>query len=507
MSNIRHILRLHTQGVGFFEIIRQTSISRTTLRKHINDFKGSGLSFEDINELSDADLEELFQKPEERPVDIVLQKLLELFPTMDRELKRRGVTRMTLWQEYIKNYPDGYGYSRFNRYFKKWKEQAKPVMHKEHLAGDKMYIDFAGQKLSFTDPATGTGQPVEVFVAILGASQLTYVEAVMTQKKEDFIPACENALHFFGGVPGAIVCDNLRAAVKKVSRYEPSINETFFDFGEHYNTAILPARVRRPTDKAPVEIAIRIIYSRIYAKLRDQTYNSLKELNKAIWDALEEHNNQIITGNEYSRWQLFRDREKAALLPLPLLRYEFKKQAYITVPKNGHIRLSADKHHYSVPYNFIGKSIKVLYSNEDVEMFYNYERIAFHKRDRTPYTYTTVNKHLFPAYRYTAELASERFVALAEDIHPDVTRYIGKILEGQRHRDQAYRICTGILDFAKKVGNDRLTKACQRAENCGIYSYRIIKKILEQGLDMCDNEDEKLKMPEHNNIRGKEYYQ
>lgn len=140
MSNIRHILRLHTQGVGFFEIIRQTSISRTTLRKHINDFKGSGLSFEDINELSDADLEELFQKPEERPVDIVLQKLLELFPAMDRELKRRGVTRMTLWQEYIKNYPDGYGYSRFNRYFKKWKEQAKPVMHKEHVAGDKMYI-------------------------------------------------------------------------------------------------------------------------------------------------------------------------------------------------------------------------------------------------------------------------------------------------------------------------------------------------------------------------------
>ncbi len=507
MSNIRHILRLHTQGVGFFEIIRQTGIFRTTLRKCINDFKASGLTFEEINELTDKDLEELFQKPEEKPMDLMLQSLLDRFPAMDKELKRKGVTRMTLWQEYIKENPGGYGYSRFNRYFKRWKDQVKPVMHKEHIAGDKMYIDFAGERLSITDPHTGIEQKVEVFVAILGASQLTYVEAVMTQKKEDFIPACENALHFYGGVPGAIVCDNLRAAVKRTSRYEPSINETFFDFGEHYNTAILPARVRKPTDKAPVEIAIRIIYSRIYAKIRDQTFYSLEDLNKAIWMALEEHNNQIITGTNYSRRQLFKDKEMVALLPLPLLRYEFKKLAEITVPKNGHIRLSVDKHHYSVPYQFIGKSIKVLYSNENVEMYYHYEQIAFHKRDRTPYKYTTVNEHLFPAHRFTTELASDRFVVLAEGIHADVKVYIAKVLESQRHRDQAYRICLGILDFAKKVGNERLTKACQRATNCGIYSYRIIKKILEQGLDMLEDDADNLKMPEHNNIRGKEYYQ
>jgi len=370
-----------------------------------------------------------------------------------------------------------------------------------------MYIDFAGQRLSITDPSTGAEKNVEIFVAILGASQLTYVEAVMTQKKEDFIPACENALQFYGGVPGAIVCDNLRAAVKKTSRYEPSINETFFDFGEHYNTAILPARVRQPTDKALVEIAIRIIYTRIYAKLRDQKFYSLGELNKAIWTALEEHNNQILTNTNYSRRQLFNDKESAALLPLPLLRYEFKKLAYITVPKNNHICLSADKHHYSVPYRFIGKSIKVLYTNESVEMYYHYEQIALHKRDRTPYKYTTDNEHLFPAHRFTTELASERFITQAEDIHIDVKLFIGKVLESQRHRDQAYRLCIGILDFAKKVGNERLTKACQRATNCGIYSYRIIKKILEQGLDMLEDDANNMKMPEHNNIRGKEYYQ
>lgn len=507
MSNIRHILRLHTQNIGFFEIIKQTGILRSTLRKYINDFNSSGLKFEEINELSDKDLEELFLKPEEKPVDVRQQKLLSLFPAMDKELKRKGVTRKILWEEYKKNNPDGYGQVRFSQLFAEWKARPVPIMHKEHKAGDKMYIDFAGQKLSIIDETTGIEKMVEVFVAILGASQLTYVEAVMSQQKEDFIPACENALQFFGGVPGAIVCDNLRSAVKRTSRYEPSINETFADFAEHYNTAIVPARKYKPTDKAPVEIAVRISYTRIYAKIRDEKFYSLVALNRAIWTALEEHNNQIITGKEWSRLQKFTDIEKNALLPLPFLRYEFKKLAYVTVPKNCHICLPADKHYYSVPYQFIGKNIKIMYSNDKVEMFYHYERIAFHTRDRQPYKYTTVNDHLSPAHRFVVELTSDRFLTMAGEIHSDVKLYIKVVLESQRHRDQAYRLCIGILGFAKKVGNERLTKACQRAANFGTYNYRIIKKILEQGLDMDKDDGENLRMPEHNNIRGKEYYQ
>ena len=178
MSNIRHILRLYTQKIAFFEIIKQTGILRATLRKYINDFKKSGLKFEEINELSDKDLEELFLKPEEKPTDIRLQKLLSLFPAMDKELKRKGMTRKILWEEYIKNHSDGYGNCRFNQLFAKWKSSPVPIMHKEHKAGDKLYIDFAGQKLSIIDEPTGTVRDVEVFVAILGASQLTYVEAV-----------------------------------------------------------------------------------------------------------------------------------------------------------------------------------------------------------------------------------------------------------------------------------------------------------------------------------------
>ena len=208
MSNIRHILRLHTQKRSKTEIIVQTGIPRNTLKKYIRDFKESELTFEEINELSDADLEELFVKPEEKPVNEKLRTLFNLFPKIDKELKRKGVTRMLLFEEYKSKHPDGVGKSQFSWHFSQWKSRVAPTMRKEHKAGDKLYIDFAGEKLSIIEQETGVVKPVEVFVAILGASQLTYVQAVMTQQKEDFIPACEDALHFYGGVPSAIVPDN-----------------------------------------------------------------------------------------------------------------------------------------------------------------------------------------------------------------------------------------------------------------------------------------------------------
>lgn len=385
MCNIRHILRLHTQGVGFFEIIKQTDVQRDQLKKYIDDFQKNGLTFEEINELSDNDLKELFQKPIEKPLNPALKTLLELLPGMEKGFKTGNVTRKNIWDNYIALHPDGYNYPAFVYHFRKWMTRGKPVLHKEHKHGDKMYIDFAGQKLSVIDKTTDEEKNVEVFVAILGASQYTYVEAVTTQRKEDFISACENALQFYGGVPGAIVCDNLRAAVKRTSRYEPSINETFADFGEYYNTAILPARPYKPTDKAPVEIAIRIIYGRIYAKLKDMKFFSLEELNKTIRGALEEHNNLPLTGKPYSRSQLFNEKEKPTLLPLPVLRYEFKKMAFKEVPRHCHVCLSSDKHYYSVPYQYIGKTVKMFYSNQKVEVFYRYECIASHERDRTPF--------------------------------------------------------------------------------------------------------------------------
>jgi transposase len=509
MIKIRQILRLHTQGHSKLKIAMQTGVARNTLKKYLAAFTASGLSFEQINVLSDKDLEDMFVKPEDKPLNEKLQTLFSLFPGVDKELKKKGVTRQMLWQQYRQGNPNGLGLSQFKQYYAQWKAQVNPTMHMEHKAGDKMYIDFAGEKLHYTDPQNGQPQPVEVFVGILGASQLTYVEGVMTQQKEDLVVVCENTLYYYQGVPAAIVPDNLKSAVTQSSKYEPTLNETFADFASHYGTTVLPARAFRPRDKALVENAVRLVYSRIYVKVRAGRYYSLAELNAAIREALEAHNNALLSGRNYSRRQLFEEIERAALMPLPALRYELKKQLFATVAKNGHAALGPDKHYYSVPYRFIGKKVKLLYSRHTVEIYYNYERIALHRRSKSPYQYTTEKEHLASTHRFVSEWTPDRFADWAGSIHEDVRLYVLKVLDRKQHPEQAYKSCMGILGFAKKVGHERLIKACQRALGYGAYNYKTIQKILELQLDQKDAPDEtdQLSMPLHDNIRGGEYYQ
>ena len=243
-------------------------------------------------------------------------RLVEFFPEMEKALKHRENTKEKQWQQYIALHPDGYRVSQFKRYYLQWLKVRNPVMHMEHKAGEKMYVDYAGQKLQIIDPASGEEIPVEVFVAILGASQLTYVEASYSQKKEDFIGSCENALHYFGGVPNAIVTDNLKSAVIKGNRYEPTLNEAFRDFVSHYTMAALPAAPYKPKYKALVEGAVKIIYRTIYGTVKERVYSSLELINQAIGLALEEHNNQLFKNRPFSRRQLFEETERHTLNPL-----------------------------------------------------------------------------------------------------------------------------------------------------------------------------------------------
>jgi transposase len=483
-------------------------VSRNTLKTYIKLFEESGLSYSQLDELTDKDLEQLFIKPGEKPLNAKQKLLFSLFPDFEKQLKRKGMTRQLLWEDYRKVHPDGIGRSQFNLYFTQWKAQMHPTMHIEHKAGDKLYIDFAGDKLSYTDLQTGELIPVEVFVSILGASQLTFVEAVMSQQKEDFIAACESALHYYGGVPAAVVPDNLKAAVTKSSKYEPTLNDTFSEFAEHYGFTILPARAYRPKDKALVEGAVKIAYNRIYTKLHHQTFYSLQELNEAIRKALEDHNNAPLTGRGYSRRQQYEEVEREAMSALPSCIYEFKKHHYSTVAKNGHAYLSEDKHSYSVPYNYIGKKVKFLYTRQTIEIYYEYERIAIHNRTKGPGSYTTDKDHLASTHRFVAEWNPERFREWADSIHVDVGLFIHNILLNKAHPEQAYKSCLGVLSFAKSAGNERLIKACQRALAYGIYNYSIIVKILKTGLDKYNDPDvDQLKMPFHDNIRGQQYYQ
>jgi transposase len=507
MSKIRQIFRLHAQGISKKQISVRTGCSRNTVKKYLYKFIEKRLTYTELDGMSDHELEQLFC-PEGIPkLDERFEQLQSLFPEIEKQMKRKGMTIGIVWGKYREQHPNGYAVAQFYRHYRDFIKCGKPVMHMEHKAGDKLYIDFAGDKLTITDKESGELLEVEVFAAILGCSQLTYVEAVYSQKKEDLVKACENALHYFGGVPAAIVPDNLKSAVTKSNRYEPSINETFADFADHYSTVILPARAYHPKDKALVEGAVKIIYRSIYATINNEVYTSLDSLNIAIRKALEAHNNAPFKGRDYSRRQQFEEVEKTALRALPAYRYELKQQALVTVMKNGHVCLGADKHYYSVPYRFIGKKVKMLYTSACIEIYYHYERIAVHTRHGRKYHYTTNQEHLASAHRFLSDWTPEKFIEQAKAISEDVAAYIIMVIEHKQHPEQAYKSCSGILSMARKVGNERLTNACRRAKDYGVYNYPIIIQILEKNLDYLAEEPKELSMPQHDNIRGSEYYE
>lgn len=507
MSKLRRLIQLFQQGKSKLFISKYLDLSRNTVDKYILNYKLLDLPAEEIERLTDSDLDKLFFVKVIEELTPRQRVMYEFFPFMEKELRKTGVTRHLMWEEYISRHPGGIRRTQFNEHYNKWCKKVNPVMHIPHKAGDKMYVDYAGKTLQIADIESGELIDVQFFVAILGSSQYTYAEATMSQGKEDFVSSVENALHFFGGVPAAIVPDNLKSAVIKSNRYEPTLNETFLDFAEHYGTTILPARSYKPRDKSLVEGMVKILYTRIYTALRDKTFFSLKEINAAIREALEVHNATRLTGRPYTRKDLFTEVEKRVLLPLPERRYELKQLSFATVMLNGHVLLGQDKHYYSVPYQFIRKKVKLLYSNSQVEVYYKYNRIAFHQRIKKTYGYTTITEHLASTHKFITEWTPQKFINWAESIDGAVKAYIIQILDKKQHPEQAYKSCMGVLSLAKKVGEDRLTNACKRAIEYNMYSYKTIQNILEKGLDQVDKDpliDDIL--PEHGNIRGKEYY-
>ena len=507
MNKIRKVIKFHCSGKSKLFISNYLSLSRNTVKKYISLFELLGLSFEAIDAKTDAELEVLFSQNTVESIDPKLQKLYDFFPQMERELKKVGVTVQHMWERYLAIHPDGFKSSQFRHHFKIWSKRVNPVMHMNHKAGDKMYVDYAGKTLSIIAKNTGEIKEVQFFVAILGASQHTYAEASMSQQKEDFVTSVENAMRFFEGVPAAIVPDNLKSAVIKSSRFEPTINETLADLAEHYETTILPARAYKPRDKSLAEGAVKILYQRIYVHLKQKQFYSLEELNQQIWDLLDAHNQKKLTGRPYSRYELFIEDEKQKLRPLPQERFEIKYQSFATVMQNGHALLSQDKSYYSVPYQYVRKKVKLLYTKTTVEIFYKYNRIAIHPRNYKPYDYTTIAEHLASTHQFVADWSASRFIDWANSIDQAVAEYIIQIIESRNHPEQAYKSCLGILSFEKKVGKQRLINACKRALDFRIYSFKAIQNILENNLDNADNEqEEEFELPNHNNIRGKNYY-
>jgi transposase len=507
MKKIRDIIRLKETGdLSERKIAKALNISRPVVSQYISDFRSSGLTYEQAKAIPDSQLLDLFQKRKIKK-SVKYEKLIEKFPGFIQELKKTGVTLMTLWKEYQQENPDGYSYSQFCYHFQVWRNASKLTMHIDHKAGDKMFVDYAGNKLSIVDRKTGEIRPVEVFVAILGASQLTYVEASVSQKSEDWIRSNENAFLYFGGVTQAIVPDNLKSGVAHSDKYEPGINFMFEDFADHYETVVLPARVRRPQDKALVENAVRLVYQRIYAPLRNRTFFSIEELNEAIWNRLELHNNKQFQRLKISRRGLFEKIEKAALKPIPKEKYAIKQCRELTVQFNYHIELREDRHYYSVPWQLKGKRVRVIYDERNVAIYYDNIRIAQHRRDHSPNEYTTLHTHMPPNHRYYAEWTPDRFIRWARSIGDNVEEIIKVVLKSRKHPEQAFKTCMGILNLVKEHGPDRLDMACEKALDFGFYSYKRIKNILDRGLEKdIFTEPKDHCISSHENLRGSEYY-
>ena len=506
MEKLREILRLsEVSKSSCREIATALNISKTVVSQYIAEFKEAKLSYLDIQNISDSDLfERLGRKKRQSEKYRILESYFSYFVI---ELKRTGVTLYLLWQEYIAKHPDGYGHSQFGYHFQVWRQADKATMHLEHKAGDKCFVDFSGQKLSIVDIKTGEVEEVEVFIAILAASQKTYVEALQSQESYNFIKANENAFAKFGGVTAAIVPDNLKSAVTRPSKYEPDINFQYLSFATHYNTIILPARSGKSKDKALVEGMVKIIYQRVFAPLRNEVFYSLSELNFAIKVLTDKHNNTPFQRLGISRNELFDQIEEEALRPLPAQRYEFKKYGYLKVAFNYHIYLSEDIHYYSVPYRFISKKVKVIYTQESVEIFHNNLRIAYHKRNREKGAYSTVDEHMPSSHRYYASWSPERITGWAAKVGPDVEKMVDEILKAKKHPEQAFKVCLGIISLEKKYGPPRVNQACKRALSYELYSYKSVKNILEKGLDSIKEESyQEMTLPIHANIRGANYY-
>ena len=507
---IREIIRMKANGLSNSQISKSIGKSRTTIVKYLGVIETSGICLKELLELKENDLSELFEVSNElNPAnrEQIHKDLYSFFPYLEKELKRVGVTRHILWGEYKTKYPQGVMYSQFCEHYNKWNQKSQGYMPTTHKAGEKLFIDYAGKKLHIIDRETGEIKPVEVFVATLGASQYTYVEASFSQQIPDFIGSVQNCLHYLGGVPACIIPDNLKSAVTKSNKYEPHINEQFACFASHYDTSIMPARALKPKDKSLVEGAVNITYTRIHAVIRDKEFYSITELNLAIKELLLIYNQTPFQKKQHSRTGLFLEIEKEALKPLPLEKYELRDYKMATVQKNCHVYYSSDKNYYSVPSAYIGKKVKLILSQSVVEIYHNQSRIALHPRSRKGYHYVTLKEHMPVNHTYNADWSSEYFITWAQKIGTSTKECIEKTLDKKQYPEQSYKSCMGILGMASKTGKERLNNACKRALSYDAVSYNSIKNILERGLDKEEEPDLfNVSISNHDNIRGSKYY-
>ena len=424
---------------------------------------------------------------------------------MHRQLGRSGVTLELLWQEYRERHPDGYQYSAFCLHYRAFAQRLPVTLRQSHAPGERLFVDYGGQTVPVIDAITGEEHRAQIFVAVLGASNYTFVEATWSQGLADWLGSHARCLEFLGGVPELLVPDNLKSAVKSPSRYEPDLNPSYAELAAHYGVAVLPARARKPRDKAKVEAGVLLAQRWILARLRHQRFFGLDELNRAIRPLLAELNRRPFKRLPGSRQSAFETVDRPALKPLPPTRYEFAEWKRATVGIDYHVEL--ERHYYSVPYRYARQPVDVRFTAATVEIFHHGERLASHPRSRLPGRHTTAAAHLAPAHQAVAGWNAPRFLDWAARIGPHTQTAIERVLQARSHPQQGYRTALGILRLAKAYGNGRLEAACQRAARLRAISYRSLASILKHGLDRQTATPAQASLPLHHaNVRGPAYY-
>lgn len=503
MRKIYDVLRLHAGGLSKRRIAVSLNIGRTAVGDYLRRARRAGLGWPLPEGLSDEDLERLLFPPP--PAVSPDCRPPPDWPALHRELKRPGVTVSLLWEEYRSVHPGGYGYSRFCDLYRDWRGRLNPTMRQAHVVGEKLFVDYAGATMEVIDGLTGEIRTAQVFVATLGASSYTYAEATWTQALPDWIGSHIRAFAYFGGVPRQVVPDNLKSGVVKACLYDPEINRTYAGMAAHYDTAIVPARPRKPRDKAKVEVGVQIVERRILARLRNHRFFSLAELNQAIAELLVALNGRVTRHLGASRRQLFEQLDRPALKPLPAQAYEYAEWKQRRAGLDYHVEVA--KHYYSVPHALAKQKLWARITDRSVEVFHKGKRVAAHMRGSGNRRHTTVPEHMPSSHRRYANWTPDRIRrdAAANGVHTEIL--IDVILRSKPHPEQGFRSAIGILRLAKTHGGERLEAACERALEIGARSYSSVASILKNNLDRrTPRQATDGPAIDHPNIRGPQYF-
>jgi transposase len=503
MRKIRDVLRLSAGGMSNRQIAASLGIGATAAGGFLRRARAADLSWPLPADLTDEALEARLYPPS--PVALGDHRPLPDWSMIHRELRRKGVTLQLVWQEHRAVHPDGLGYSRFCELYRAWNGRLSPTMRQTHVAGERLFVDYAGTTLSVIDGTTGEVFTAQLFVATLGASSYTYAEATFTQGLADWIGSHVHAFSFFGGVSGMVVSDNLKSGITKACFHEPAVNRSYAELATHYDTVIVPARPYKPRDKAKVEVAVLLATRWIIAKLRNRQFLSLGELNDAIRDCVTQLNNRVSRHLGASRQALFEELERPALKKLPAEPYVFAEWKECRAGLDYHVEVK--KHYYSVPHGLLREALWVRITARTVEVFHRGKRVAAHLRSSSNRKHTTVREHMPLSHQRYADWTPERIQRQANEIGSQTSALIEIILREKTHPEQGFRACIGILRQAKAYGSERLEAACGRALEIGARSYTSVTSILKTNLDR------KRPAPAtdgpaitHTNIRGPHYF-